>query len=223
MSPVIRAATLFSLDHSLCGPALAAAEHPWDILANLRDLIYELAGRLPAGYREVGEGIWVGPDVVLAPTAVLQGPAIIGAGCRVRHAAFLRENVVLGDGCVVGNSTEVKNAVLFDGVQVPHFNYVGDSILGHRAHLGAGAVLSNVRLDRRPVKLHGPGGEVVETGLAKLGALLGDRVEIGCHAVVNPGSVVGRDTLVYPLTNVRGFIPPKSILKADGNLAPRRD
>ena len=156
----------------------------------------------------------------MAPTAYLGAPCIVGPEAEVRHCAFVRGAALIGAGCVVGNSTEIKNAILFDDVQVPHYNYIGDSILGCGAHLGAGAVTSNVRADKRPVVVHGLAGEV-ETGRKKVGALLGDGVEIGCNSVLNPGAVIGRGTSVYPLTCVRGEIPPNSIVKNDGSVVLR--
>jgi len=215
------AGDLLDLDRSLLGRFLEPLAYPWEILPRIGSIIREIARELPADYVERLAGVWVGPGTRIEATVLIRGPAIIGAGCELRHGAFLRENVVLGDGCVVGNSTEIKNAILFDGVQVPHFNYVGDSLLGHGSHLGAGAILSNVRLDGRTVRVHAAGGPL-ETGLAKLGAILGDFVEVGCNSVVNPGTVIGRGSLVHPLANVGGVVPPRTVVRRDGSMTPRR-
>jgi UDP-N-acetylglucosamine diphosphorylase / glucose-1-phosphate thymidylyltransferase / UDP-N-acetylgalactosamine diphosphorylase / glucosamine-1-phosphate N-acetyltransferase / galactosamine-1-phosphate N-acetyltransferase len=216
----LRPADLFDLDHSVAGAHLARLERPWLILPHIGRIIAELAAALPRGYREIGPGVWVGEGASIAATALIVAPAIIGPGCELRHGAFLRGNVILGEGCVVGNSTEVKNAILFDRVQVPHFNYAGDSVLGTRSHLGAGAILSNVRLDGRTVRVAAEAGSL-DTGLAKLGAMIGDRVEVGCNSVINPGTVIGRDSLVHPLANVGGTVAPKSVVRRDGSVAAR--
>jgi UDP-N-acetylglucosamine diphosphorylase / glucose-1-phosphate thymidylyltransferase / UDP-N-acetylgalactosamine diphosphorylase / glucosamine-1-phosphate N-acetyltransferase / galactosamine-1-phosphate N-acetyltransferase len=216
----LRPADLFDLDHSLAGARLAGLERPWEILPALGALIVELAKALPGGYTEIAPGVWVGAGASIAASVLIVAPAIIGPGCELRHGAFLRGNVLMGAGCVVGNSTELKNAILFDGVQVPHFNYAGDSILGHRSHLGAGAILSNVRLDGRTVRVS-TGAGLLDTGLPKLGAMVGDRVEMGCHAVANPGTIIGRESLVHPLTNVGGTVAPKSVVRRDGKVTAR--
>ena len=203
---------LYDLRHSLAGAYLADFPYPWQALPGIGDLIWKLGADLE-GYQETEPGIWVHPSAVIAPTAQVRGPCIIGPGSQVRHGAFIRGSALIGADCVVGNSTELKNVILFDGVQVPHYNYVGDSILGYRAHMGAGSITSNVKADRTPVTIK-EGNEICETGLVKCGAMVGDFGEIGCNAVLNPGTVVGRNATVYPLSCVRGIVPADCIYKA---------
>ncbi len=207
---------LFDLRHTLAGAYLARFSYPWQALPGLHELILALGSQLGAEYREVAPQVWVHSTAAVAPTAFLGGPCIIGSGSEIRHCAFIRENALIGSGCVVGNSVELKNAVLFDEVQVPHFNYVGDSILGFRAHLGAGAMTSNVKSDSSPVTIR-DGEETWDTGLSKCGAMVGDHAEVGCNSVLNPGTVLGANTTVYPLSCVRGVIPANTILKT-GNI-----
>jgi len=176
----------------------------------------------PPGYRLYAKGILVGEACTISSRAELVGPAVIGPGTEIRTGAFIRENVLIGSACVVGNSTELKNCVLFDQAQAPHFNYVGDSIMGRASHIGAGVVLSNLKSDKTGVRVRTPEGLDIATGLIKFGAILGDRVEIGCNSVCYPGTVIGRDTTVYPLTAVRGVLPENHILKSDGSLVSRR-
>ncbi len=204
---------MFDLTHTLAAPLLEDAEWPWDALSGIGTFIAELQARLPEGYREIAPGVFVHETASIADTARLFGPCIIGAGTEVRPGAFIRGNALIGEGCVVGNSCEFKNCVLFDGAQVPHFNYVGDSILGYKAHMGAGAVTSNVKGDRRLVVVHGE--RDYETGRKKFGAMLGDFAEIGCNSVLNPGTVIGRHAQVYPLSSVRGIVPENAILKGE--------
>jgi len=215
---------LFTLpEHSICYGWLASFEYPWQAFDALGDFIRETGAALPRDvYEQRGEDVWVARDVTVAPTATLTGPLIVCPGAQIRTGAFIRGNVVVGAGAVVGNSTELKNCVLFDGVEVPHFNYVGDSILGYRAHLGAGAVTSNIKSDRRNVVIH-VGNEAIETGRRKLGALLGDFAEVGCNSVLNPGTVIGRHATVYPLSSVRGYVPEGHIYKTAGNVVKKRD
>lgn len=208
---------LFDLGHTLAAEYLSAYTHPWEALKGLKEFILRLGCTLPEIYAEISPGVWVHGEAKIAPTAYLGAPCIIGAGTEVRHGAFIRGSALVGEGCVVGNSAEIKNAVLFDGVQTPHYNYVGDSILGYKSHMGAGAVTSNVKSDKSPVVVR-DGEERTETGLKKLGAMLGDFVEVGCNSVLNPGTVVGRNTNIYPLSCVRGTIPPDSIYKAADNI-----
>lgn len=212
--------SLFSFAHSRAGALLRQLPFPWEILPILEQVIVDLSAGLPSDFQEMQPQVWVGPGTTIAPTAVLRGPIIIGANCDIRHSAFIRENVLIGDAVVIGNSCEIKNAVLFDGVQVPHFNYVGDSILGYKAHLGAGAILSNFKNtgDEIHVVIE---GKKVATGLHKLGGLLGDEVEVGCNAVLFPGTIVGRQAIIYPLVPARGNIPANTILKNDGNFYAR--
>lgn len=212
---------LFTLSHSLAAPLLEKTQHPWEILPEIGDFILRIGPSLPPEeYRQIGEDIWIARDVTIAPTATVIGPTIIGRGTEVRPGAYIRGKALIGEECVIGNSTEIKNAVLFDRVQVPHYNYVGDSILGYRAHMGAGAIASNVRGDRGPITVH-DGDENQKTGLKKFGTMLGDCAEIGCNSVLCPGSVVGRNTQVYPLSRVRGVIPADSLLKGDGSVVPK--
>ncbi len=218
---VLSAQELFDLDHSIAGPFLEPLLYPWEILPRIAGIIEELVRELPAGYVEKFPGVWVGPGTWIEPTALIKPPAIIGARCEFRHGAFVRGIAIVGDGCVIGNSSEIKNAILFDDVQMPHFNYVGDSVLGRHSHLGAGAVLSNVRLDGRTVRVAAAGGPL-ETGLGKFGAILGDSVEVGCNSVLNPGTVIGRESIVHPLVNVGGVVPPRSVVRRDGSVTARR-
>ncbi|MBP9075397.1 MAG: UDP-N-acetylglucosamine pyrophosphorylase [Haliscomenobacter sp.] len=212
--------SLFDLHHSRSRPFLEKAGYPWEILPGLGEILSSLIPELPSDYRELAPGIWVGEGTRIESTALLKGPAIIGRNCDIRHAAFIRENVLLGDEVVVGNSTEVKNAVLFDGVQVPHFNYVGDSILGYKAHLGAGAILSNFKAAGDEIFVRLPDGTKMGTGLNKLGGLVGDFAEIGCNAVLFPGTITGRKSVIYPLCPARGYVPERYMLKNDGGLYP---
>ncbi len=212
---------LFDLTHTLAAPLLQRMEYPWEALPKLHDFILQLGAILPVSeYEEISEHVWVARSAAVAPSASLKGPCIIGHHTEVRHCAYIRGDALVGDHCVVGNSTELKNVILFDSVQVPHFNYVGDSILGYRSHMGAGAITSNVKSDKTKVTVKDDdSGKTIATKLEKLGAMLGDRVEIGCNSVLNPGTVIGRDTSVYPLTSVRGVVPENSILKQNGVLA----
>lgn len=220
---MIEGKDLLDFSHSLAGERLQCAEMPWEALAQISAWICEIGAALdPAEYEERSPQVWVHRSAHIAPTAYLGAPCIVGPETEVRHCAFVRGSALIGAGCVVGNSTEIKNAILFDHVQVPHYNYIGDSILGYGAHLGAGAVTSNVRSDKRPVVVHGLAGDV-ETGRKKVGALVGDGVEIGCNSVLNPGTVIGRRTSVYPLTCVRGEIPADCIVKNDMTIVPREE
>lgn len=209
---------LFDLSHTLAAPLLENTEYPWEALDGLSAFLYQLGENLPADeYDQLQPGIWVAKDAKVAPTALLSAPCIIGHGAEVRHCAFIRGSALVGAGAVVGNSVELKNCILFDGAQVPHFNYVGDSILGYKAHMGAGAVTSNVKADKGLVKVHAEDGDV-ETGCKKFGAILGDHAEIGCNSVLNPGTVIGRNSNVYPLSSVRGCVPSDSIYKGQDNI-----
>lgn len=220
---MIEGKDLFDFSHSLAGERLQCAKTPWEALAQISAWICEIGAALDlAEYEERSPQVWVHRSAHVAPTAYLGAPCIVGPETEVRHCAFVRGAALIGAGCVVGNSTEIKNAILFDHVQVPHYNYIGDSILGYGAHLGAGAVTSNVRSDKRPVVVHGLAGDV-ETGRKKVGALVGDGVEIGCNSVLNPGTVIGRRTSVYPLTCVRGEISADCIVKNDMTIVPREE
>lgn len=213
---------LYDLSHTLASDYLSGFEYPWDALAGIKGAILQIAADLDLQiYDKIGEDIWVSKTATVAPTAYIVGPCIIGHYTEVRHCAYIRGSVLVGEHCVVGNSTELKNCILFDSVQVPHYNYVGDSILGYQSHMGAGSITSNVKSDKTSVVIKACSGERIETGRKKVGAMLGDRVEIGCGAVLNPGTVIGKDSSVYPLSSVRGVIPEGSIYKADGTIVKR--
>lgn len=214
---------LFDFKHTLAASFLEEVKFPWEVLPRLRELILELSGKLSDDFSEIAPMVWVGSGTEIAPTAYIQGPAIIGKNCQIRHGAFVRECVLLGQDVVIGNSTEVKQSILFDGVQAPHFNYIGDSILGYKAHLGAGAILSNFKAAGDEVVVCLEDGQRIPSGLNKLGGLLGDFVEVGCNAVVFPGTIIGRGSRIYPLSPARGYIPAGHILKQDGVCYPMRE
>ena len=204
---------LYNLDETIAKELLESVTYPWEALPKIEEFIIELGNKLdPDKYEKRGENIWIAKSAKVYPTAYINGPAIIGENAEVRHCAFIRGKAIVGNGAVVGNSTELKNVILFNKVQVPHYNYVGDSILGFKAHMGAGSITSNVKSDKKLVIVKN-GKEQIETGLKKFGAMLGDNVEVGCNSVLNPGTVVGRNTNIYPLSCVRGVIPSKSIYK----------
>lgn len=212
---------LFDLNQTLAGIWMESLEYPWEILPRIKAMILELGAKLPKSeYEQIAETIWVAKDALIAPSAALNGSLIIGHETEVRHCAYIRGNALIGEGCVVGNSTELKNVILMNQVQVPHYNYVGDSVLGFKAHMGAGSITSNVKSDKSLVTVR-VGDEKLETGLKKFGAILGDKVEIGCNSVLNPGSIVGRSSHVYPLSMVRGVVPPSSIYKTAGEIVTR--
>ncbi len=214
---------LFSFEHTLAAPLLKEYVYPWEVLAHIGDFITELGKTLPSDeYLNPSEGIWIHKTASIASTATLIAPVIIGPGTEVRPGAFVRGKALVGENCVVGNSTELKNVILSDNVQVPHYNYVGDSILGFHAHMGAGAITSNVRADRKPVIVHAEDEEIA-TGLKKIGAMLGDYAEIGCNSVMNPGTVIGKNTIVYPLSMVRGCVNAGSIYKGKDDIVAKRD
>ena len=212
---MLKTLQLFDFNHSLAGAYLAGFEYPWLALKGIKDLILNLGPDLGEDYEEVSPTVWVHKTAAIAPSAYLGAPCIIGAGTEIRHCAFIRGSALVGENCVVGNSVELKNVILFDNVQVPHFNYVGDSILGYKSHMGAGAVTSNVKSDHTLVTIKN-GDERIETGLKKFGAMLGDFVEVGCNSVLNPGTVIGRHSNVYPTSCVRGMVPENSIWKNSG-------
>ena len=212
---------LFDLSHSLAGSYLAGFAYPWQALSGIKQLILELGTALGSDYTEVSPNVWVHKTAVIAPTAYLGAPCIIGAGTEVRHCAFIRGSALVGENCVVGNSVELKNVILFDNVQVPHYNYVGDSILGYRSHMGAGSLTSNVKSDKTLVVVKSL-EEQIPTGLKKFGAMLGDFVEVGCNSVLNPGTVIGPHSNIYPTSCVRGVVPPESIWKTGGNIVAKR-
>ena len=218
---MIKTHALFTLEHTLAAPLLEKTESPWQALEGIGDFILTLGESLsPVEYDRVGESVWIAKTAKVSPASNITGPCIIGPETEVRPGAFIRGNALVGAGCVVGNSTELKNVILFDGVQAPHYNYVGDSILGYKAHMGAGSITSNVKSDKTLVVVS-DGKERVETGRKKVGAMLGDGVEVGCNSVLNPGTVIGKGASVYPLSSVRGVIPAGHIYKDKDNIVPR--
>lgn len=205
---------MYDLEHTLAKSYLEQFTYPWQALKGIKDFILALGPTLPKEYKEVSPQVWVHETATVASTAFLGAPCIIGANTEVRHCAFIRSSALVGNDCVVGNSVELKNVILFDHVQTPHYNYVGDSILGYYSHMGAGSITSNVKSDKTLVVVHGP--ENIETGLKKFGAMLGDHVEVGCNSVLNPGTVIGPNSNVYPVSCVRGVVPANSIWKTGG-------
>ncbi len=218
---LIRIPSLFDTQETIADKLLANILYPWEVLPKIHDFILELGPTLPKeDYEQIEDKIWIAKDVSIDPTAHISGPAIIDHRAEIRHCAFLRGNVIIGKQCVVGNSTEIKNALLFNKVEVPHFNYVGDSILGYKAHMGAGAVTSNIKSDKSEVTAR-VNGEVIQTGLVKLGAILGDHVEIGCNSVLNPGTIIGKGSRVYPCLSVRGFVEGDCIYKGKDQIVKK--
>jgi NDP-sugar pyrophosphorylase family protein len=217
---------MYTLEHTQAEPLLEKLTYPWEALPLIKDFILELGATLSdEEYDKPSENVWIHKTAKVFDSAYIAGPAIIGAGTEVRQCAFIRGNALVGEGCVVGNSTELKNVIIFDNVQVPHYNYVGDAILGHRSHMGAGSITSNVKSDKTLVHVKGSIGEDkfdIDTGLKKFGAMLGDFVEVGCNSVLNPGTVIGPHTNIYPLSPVRGYIPANSIYKTGGVVVKKK-
>ena len=213
---------LYDLSHTMAADYLTQYEYPWQALEGINGLVSSLGAQLGDDYTEISPEVWVHKTAIVAPTAYLGAPCIIGARTEVRHCAFIRESALVGADCVVGNSVELKNVILFDSVQVPHFNYVGDSILGYKSHLGAGSVTSNFKSDASLITIRN-GDEKIVTGMQKIGALVGDFVEVGCNSVLNPGTVVGRNTTIYPTSCVRGVVPANRILKTGGLLVDKEE
>ena len=212
---------LLDTEKTIASQLFEGKEYPWEVLEDIKAFILSLGATLSdEEFDHPEKDIWIATDAKVFPSAYIAGPCIIDKGAEVRHCAFIRGSAIIGKGAVVGNSTELKNVVLFDGVQVPHYNYVGDSILGHKAHMGAGSITSNVKGDKKLVVIKN-GDELIPTGRKKVGAILGDFAEIGCGSVLNPGTIVGRDTQIYPLCSVRGVIPEKSIYKAEGKIVKK--
>lgn len=212
---------LYTLEETIAAELFDGAVYPWELLPKIGEFIVKLGNTLPEDkYEKRGENVWIAKSAKVFPSAYINGPAIIDEGAEVRHCAFIRGNAIVGKGAVVGNSTELKNVILFNKVQVPHYNYVGDSILGYKAHMGAGSITSNVKSDKTLVIVRA-GDEQCETGLKKFGAMLGDQVEVGCNSVLNPGTVVGKCANVYPTSMVRGFIPAQSIYKKQGEIVQK--
>ena len=213
---------LYNLDATIASKIFEGATYPWEVLPKIEEFIKELGNTLSSEeYEKRGEDIWIAKTATIAPTAYIKGPAIIGKNAEIRHCAFIRGKAIVGEGAVVGNSTELKNVILFNKVQVPHYNYVGDSILGYKAHMGAGVITSNVKSDKKLVVVKNK-EEKIETGLKKFGAMLGDNVEIGCGSVLNPGTVIGKNTNVYPLSSVRGVVPSNSIYKKQNEIVEKQ-
>ena len=213
---------LFDLDHTIAAALFDGKTYPWEVLKDIKAFILTLGPTLDAAaFDHPAEDIWIAKDAKVAPSACLNGPLIIDSGAEIRQCAFVRGSAIVGKNAVVGNSCELKNCVLFDNVQVPHFNYVGDSVLGYKAHMGAGSVTSNVRSDKRDISIHADSD--IPTGRHKIGAMLGDRAEIGCNSVLNPGTVVGRDCIVYPTSCVRGVIPENHIYKDGAHIVIREE
>lgn len=220
---MIKTQELFALEHTLAKDYLRQYEYPWQALAGIKDFILRLGPTLSKDeYEERAKNVWVHKTATVAPTACLLPPCIIGPETEVRHCAFVRGSALVGKGCVVGNSVELKNVILFDCVQTPHYNYVGDSILGYKSHMGAGSITSNVKSDKTLVVIKN-GEEKIATGLKKMGAMLGDHVEVGCNSVLNPGTVIGQDTNIYPLSCVRGVVAPHSIYKSGDSILQKQD
>lgn len=213
----------YDLNETIAKELFEGVTYPWEVLPKIGEFIKRLGETLdPEEYEKRGEDVWVARSAHVFESAYLHGPAIIGKNAEVRHCAFIRGNAIVGEGAVVGNSTELKNVVLFNKVQVPHYNYVGDSVLGYKAHMGAGSITSNVKSDKKLVKVHTPEKDL-ETGLKKFGAMIGDEVEVGCGSVLNPGTVIGKCSNIYPLSSVRSFVPANSIYKKQGEVAAKHE
>ena len=212
---------LYTLEETIAKDIFEGVEYPWEVLPKISSFILKLGDSLSSEeYDKVGDNVWIARSAKVAPTAFINGPAIIGKDAEVRHCAFIRGNAIVGEGAVVGNSTELKNVILFNKVQVPHYNYVGDSVLGYKSHMGAGSITSNVKSDKKLVVVKSPEGKI-ETGMKKFGAKHGDEVEVGCGSVLNPGTVVGKNTNIYPLSSVRGVVPAGSIYKKQGEIVEK--
>ena len=222
MGYALKNTELFEKGHSLAEKQIFECEYPWQVLPRIKEIILEIGKTLPADrYDNPSEGVWIANSAKVSPSASISGPCIIGEDTEIRQCAFIRGSALIGDGCVIGNSTELKNCIISDCCQVPHFNYVGDSILGYKSHMGAGSITSNVKSDKTLVCVRA-GEERIETGLKKFGAMLGDFVEVGCNSVLNPGTVIGSHSNVYPLSSVRGAVPANSIFKAAGNIVSKK-
>jgi len=223
MNESITIHALFDLNETIAVKMFDGCLYPWEVLSKIGAFIVALGNTLSdSEYKKVGENVWIAKNAKVFDSAYIQGPCIIGKKAEVRHCAFIRGNAIVGENAVVGNSTELKNVILFNNVQVPHYNYVGDSILGYKAHMGAGSITSNVKSDKKLVVIKGPDGTIA-TGMKKVGAFLGDNVEIGCGSVLNPGTIIARNSNVYPLSSVRGFVAEKSIYKNMGEIAKKLD
>lgn len=219
---MLKITSLYDLDHTIAKDYLIGFTYPWEALKGIKDFILSVGPTLGEDYEEVSENVWVHKTAKVFPSAYLGSPCIIGPETEVRHCAFIRGSALVGSNCVVGNSCELKNVILFDNVQTPHYNYVGDSILGYKSHMGAGSITSNVKSDKKLVVVHN-GDEQIETGIKKFGAMLGDYVEVGCNSVLNPGTVIGRNSNIYPTSCVRGVVPANSIHKDDHTIITKHD
>lgn len=212
---------LYNLEETIAKSLLEEAIYPWEVLSKIEEYILKIGEELSKeNYNKIGDNVWIAKSAKVAPTAYINGPAIIGENAEIRHCAFIRGNAIVGNNAVVGNSTELKNVILFNNVQVPHYNYVGDSILGYKSHMGAGSITSNVKSDKKLVIIKN-GDKTIETGRKKVGAMIGDNVEVGCGSILNPGTVIGKDSNVYPLSSVRGVVKSHSIYKKDGDIVDK--
>ena len=220
MNKLVKTKELFDCNTPYLCELFESSEYPWEMLPKIKDYIKSLINKGLPGYTEISEGVYVGENVKIYPNVIIEAPAIIGSGTQIRPGAFLRGSVITGENCVIGNSSELKNCVLLDNVQVPHYNYVGDSVLGNYSHMGAGSICSNLKSDGKSVVIHGD--REYETGLRKIGGILADHADIGCGCVVNPGTVIGKNTSVYPLTALRGVIPGGCIVKSMDNIVKRK-
>ena len=219
---MLKTEELLDLSHTIAAELFEGKEYPWEVLGELRDFILKLGETLPENeFDKIAEDVWIAKDATVFPSAYIGGPCIIDRGAEIRHCAFIRGSAIIGKGCVVGNSVEIKNSLLFDMVQTPHYNYVGDSVLGYKSHMGAGSITSNVKSDKSLVVVKN-GGELIETGRKKFGAILGDKVEVGCNSVLNPGTVLGRRVSVYPTSSVRGVVPEDCIYKDRDDIVKRK-
>ena len=217
----IKTSTLFDLSKSISGELLSKYEYPWEALKDIEAIILSIGATLPADkYFSPSENVWIAKDVSIPHTAVILSPAIIESGTEIRNGALIRGRVIIGEGCVIGNSCEIKNSIIFNNAQVPHFNYIGDSILGYKAHTGAGAITSNVKSDKSKVCIK-LSDHIINTGLKKFGAMIGDCAEIGCNTVLNPGTIIGKNTNIYPLSSVRGYVPGNSIYKSQNTIVKK--
>lgn len=221
MTKIYKTKELYDLNETIAKELLESCDYPWEALPNIEDLIIKLGNTLDKEkYEQKDTNIWIAKTAKIAPTAYITGPVIIGENAEIRHCAFIRGKAIVGNNAVVGNSTELKNVILFNNVQVPHYNYVGDSILGYKSHMGAGSITSNVKSDKKLVEVKN-GEEIIETGLKKFGAMIGDYVEVGCGSILNPGSVIGKNTNIYPLSSVRGVVPENSIYKNQNEIVEK--
>ena len=212
---------LYNLEETIASKIFEGATYPWEVLPKIKDFIIELGNTLSEEeYEKVGDNVWIAKSAKVALTAYINGPAIIGKNAEIRHCAFIRGNAIVGEGAVVGNSTELKNVILFNKVQVPHYNYVGDSILGYKSHMGAGSITSNVKSDKKLVVIKNK-TEKIETGLKKIGAMIGDEVEVGCGSILNPGTIIGKNSNIYPLSSVRKVVPQNSIYKNQNEIVEK--